>query len=107
MTASVTQRFLLEGAAYALERCGQLLHAANLLNKEGDHATATAVALSAREELGRWTILLDLPREVLNGKQYTAQQVNVACAYHPDKQEAGMKSTVMRPGCTELDKLIK
>jgi AbiV family abortive infection protein len=108
MTAFVTERFLLEGAAYALEQCGRLLAAANRENKAGDWATAKALALSAREELGRSSILLDLRREVLGGKSHSAQQVNEACEDHVRKQKAGMKSTVMRAeGNSGLDKLIR
>jgi AbiV family abortive infection protein len=105
----VTAQSLLEGAAYALDQCGRLLHAANVLNKDDDYATSVALALAAWEELGRWTILLDLRREVLDGKkQYTAQQVREACDNHVSKQEAGMKSTVMRAdGESGLKKLLQ
>jgi AbiV family abortive infection protein len=96
MSTFVTERFLLEGAAYALEQCGRLLHAANLLNKDGDWATAVAMASFAREELGRWDILLDLRREVLKGKQLTAKDVNEASNDHERKQKAGMTSITMR-----------
>jgi AbiV family abortive infection protein len=108
MTTAVTERFLLEGAAYALEQCGRLLVAANRVNKASDWATAKALALSAWEELGRSTILLDLRREVLAGKVYSAQQVNEACEDHVRKQKAGMKSIVMRAeGGSGLDKLLR
>jgi AbiV family abortive infection protein len=108
MSTFVTDRFLLEGAVYALEQCGRLLHAANLLYKGGDWATAKALALSAWEELGRSTILLDLRREILGGKFYSAQQVNEACEDHVRKQKAGMKSITMRAeGGSGLDKLLR
>jgi AbiV family abortive infection protein len=108
MSTFVTDRFLLEGPVYALEQCGRLLHAANLLYKGGDWATAKALALSAWEELGRSTILLDLRREVLGGKFYSAQQVNDACEDHVRKQKAGMKSITMRAeGGSGLDKLLR
>jgi AbiV family abortive infection protein len=80
MTTTVTAQFLLEGAAYAIEQCGRLLRTADLSFEHGDNATAYALALFAREELGRWTMLLDLRREVLAGKQFTAEQVNEECA---------------------------
>jgi hypothetical protein len=48
------------------------------------------------EELGRWTILLELRRDVLKGNLLTAQQVNEACVDHVRKQRAGMKSATMR-----------
>jgi len=92
----ITERFLLQGAVYALEQCGRLLQAANRENQARDYPTALALASFAREELGRWFILLDLRREVLSGQQYTAQQVNEACADHERKQKAGMASLTMR-----------
>jgi hypothetical protein len=40
MSTPVTAQYLLEGAAYSLERCGQLLRDANLLYQNGSYATA-------------------------------------------------------------------
>ena len=91
----VTEQSLLRGAVYALEQCGLLLHDANTLYRSGSHATAVAVAAFAREELGRWKLLLGLRREVLGGKQFTVDDVIKKCGNHVAKQKAGMLSTVM------------
>ena len=93
---TVTPQFLLEGAVYALEQCGLLLRDANLLYRSRRYASAVALAAFAREELGRWTILLDLRRKVLGGDRLTIKQIQEACADHVRKQGAGMKSITMR-----------
>jgi AbiV family abortive infection protein len=60
MSTSVTPQYLLEGAAYALEQCGLLLRDANSLYRNGSYSSAVALALFAREELGRYQTLLEL-----------------------------------------------
>jgi len=92
MSTPVTAQYLLEGAAYSLERCGQLLRDANLLYQNGSYATALALAAIAREELGRWRILLDLRKKVVGGEQFTVQEVQARCDDHVIKQKAGMMS---------------
>jgi AbiV family abortive infection protein len=94
--ASVTPRYLLEGAAYALEQCGLLLQDANVLYRNGSYSSAVAIALFAREELGRYRILLDLRKEVLSGNHFTIEEIGKRCKKHEHKQEAGMLSFVMR-----------
>jgi AbiV family abortive infection protein len=94
--ASVTPRYLLEGAAYALEQCGLLLRDANVLYRNGSYSSAVALALFAREELGRYRILLDLRKDVLGGKHFTIEEIGKRCKKHEHKQEAGMLSFVMR-----------
>jgi AbiV family abortive infection protein len=96
MSASVTPQYLLEGAVYALEQCGLLLCDANLLYRSGSHATAVGLAAFAREELGRWKILLDLRREMLGGKNVTIEEIKGRCDDHVTKQKAGMLSLTMR-----------
>jgi AbiV family abortive infection protein len=96
MPASVTPEYLLEGAAYALEQCGLLLRDANLLYRSGSYASAVALAAFAQEELGRWKILRDLRKKVLDGDHLTVEQVRTRCGDHVRKQEAGVMSTVMR-----------
>jgi AbiV family abortive infection protein len=92
---SVTPQYLLEGAAYALEQCGLLLRDANSLYSCRSYASAVAVALFAREELGRWRILLDLRKQVLDGSSLTTKEIQKRCIDHVTKQEAGMMSFVM------------
>ena len=89
---SVTPEYLLKGAAYALEQCGLLLRDANSLYSCGSYASAVAVALFAREELGRYRILLDLRTQVLGGGHLTIENIQKRCRDHVTKQEAGMLS---------------
>lgn len=64
---SVTSQFILQGAAYALEQCG-LLRDANILYRNGSYASAVVLTAFAREELGRYRILLDLWRRASAGE---------------------------------------
>jgi AbiV family abortive infection protein len=96
MPTSVSPRYLLEGAVYALEQCGLLLRDANVLYRNGSYSSAVAVALFAQEELGRWSILLDLRRKVLDGDNVTVKDIQASCGNHVRKQEAGMMSFTMR-----------
>jgi AbiV family abortive infection protein len=96
MPQTVTAQFLLEGAAYALEQCGLLLRDANVLYRSGSYASAVALAALAREELGRWTILLRLRKKFSAGNHVTLKQIREACENHVRKQTAGMKSITLR-----------
>jgi hypothetical protein len=49
MSTPVTAQYLLEGAVYSLERCGELLCDSNALYRNGSYATAVALTLFARE----------------------------------------------------------
>jgi AbiV family abortive infection protein len=88
-TQSVTAPYLLEGAVYALEQGGLLLHDANLLYRNGSFATAVVVATFAREEIGRWQILLRLRKKVLDGKPLSRKGVRARCDRHGAKHRAG------------------
>jgi AbiV family abortive infection protein len=96
MLASVSPRYLLEGAVYALEQCGLLLRDANVLYRNGSYSSAVAVALFAREELGRYRILLELRKKVVDGDHLTIEEVQNHCRSHVTKQEAGMLSFLMK-----------
>ena len=106
MPASVSPKYLIEGAAYALEQCGLLLRDANLLYQNGSYASAAAVALFAQEELGRYQILLELRKKVLNGDHLTIEEIQDRCRSHLRKQEAGMLSFVMRVTDTPLGGIL-
>jgi AbiV family abortive infection protein len=93
---SVSPQYLLQGATYALEQCGLLLRDANLLYENGSYASAVALALFAQEELGRWKMLRDLRRKVLDGERITIGEIQARCADHVSKQKAGIMSTVLR-----------
>jgi len=96
MSTHVTPQYLLEGAAYALEQCGLLLRDATLLYRSGSYATAVVSAAFAREELGRWEILLDHRREAISSKRITLAEIVGRCGDHVRKQSEGMLSTTMR-----------
>jgi AbiV family abortive infection protein len=73
---TLTADDLIYGAWYALEQCGLLLEDAYVLIEHGSHATAAAVAMLAREELGRHEMLLGLWRECfVNGVQASVDDV--------------------------------
>ena len=91
----MTPQYLLEGAVYALEQCGQLLHDANLPYRTQSYATAVAVAAFAREELGRWKILLALRSEVIGAKLHTVQSVKTNTKNHVRNQKHGMLSITL------------
>lgn len=106
MSTSVTPQYLLEGAAYALEQCGLLLRDANSLYRNGSYSSAVALALFAREELGRYQTLLELRKQVLGGDHLTTQEIQACCRHHERKQQAGMLSFVMRVTDTALGGLL-
>src|SRR6478672_4799434 len=92
MPVSVSPQYLLEGAVYALEQCGLLLRDANLLYRNSSYASALALAAFAREELGRWTILLELRDKVIGGANLTVRDVQGRCKNHVRKQTESMQS---------------
>jgi AbiV family abortive infection protein len=96
MSGSLTAQSLLRGAVYSLEQCGLLLGDAKLLYKNGSYASALAVAAFAREDLGRWRMLLKLRKGVLAGETLAVEDVKTACDDHVRKQEAGMTSLTLR-----------
>jgi AbiV family abortive infection protein len=97
MPASVSLTYLREGAAYALEQSGLLLRDANVLYRNGSYASAMVLALFAQEELGRWKMLRDLRRKVLEGeRRLTIEDIQEHCRDHVRRQRAGMMSTTMR-----------
>jgi AbiV family abortive infection protein len=93
---SVAPDVLLRGAWYALEQCGHLLQNAVALHGGRAYASAVALALLGREELGRYRILLDLWRQVVGGKVVSVEDVRAACDDHVTKQREGQLSNVYR-----------
>lgn len=92
----VSAEYLLKGAAYALEQCGRLLRDANILYRSQSYASSVVLTAFAREEFGRWKMLLALRREVAGGKQVTLDDVDSHCGDHIAKQKAGMLSVILR-----------
>jgi AbiV family abortive infection protein len=61
------------------------------------YSTAVAVALFAREELGRYKILLDFwERADREGKSPTVHEIKKACDAHEEKQRRGQLSVMYR-----------
>jgi AbiV family abortive infection protein len=92
----VTAQSLLHGAVYSLEQCGRLLRDARLLYENLSYATALVFASFAREELGRWTMLLALRKRVLAGASPTVEEIKDSLGDHGRKQERGMRGVVLR-----------
>jgi AbiV family abortive infection protein len=108
MPGSVTAQSLLRGAVYSLEHCGQLLGDAKALYENGSYATAVAVGVFAREDQGRWALLLKLRKRALAGESLTVEAVRTACDDHVTKLEAGMTSLIMRADVNSgLGKLLQ
>lgn len=93
---SIAADVLLEGAWYSLEQCGHLLQSAAGLHAGRAYASAVALALLAREELGRYRILLDLWRQAAKGKSISVEEVREACDDHVVKQREAQLSMVYR-----------
>jgi AbiV family abortive infection protein len=75
----VTKDNLFKGAWYAIEQCGLLLQHAVILHNAKAYSTAVAVASFAREELGRFKILLDFwERADREGKSPTVDEIKKA-----------------------------
>jgi AbiV family abortive infection protein len=89
---AVTAGFILQGYAYSLEQCGQLLRDANLAYENSSYATAVVLTRFAQEKFGQARILLDLWRRASAGETFTTQQPRDACKDHEVKQRAGMGS---------------
>jgi AbiV family abortive infection protein len=87
---------LLRGAWYALEQSGLLLTNAISLHSSKAYASATVLALLAREELGRCNILLDLWRKASGGADVSVGEVHKACDDHVEKQRQGQLSITYR-----------
>jgi AbiV family abortive infection protein len=87
---------LFKNPFYALEQSGLLLRDANILYRRGSYATTIVLAAFAREELGRYRILLDLWRRACTGEVLSVKQIQQRCDNHETKQKAGMLSTTMR-----------
>ena len=94
-TKAVTEQVLLEGSWLALEQAGALLQDAVRLHSAGSYATAVALAMFAREELGRSRILRACSAEVHAGKNLSAEDIQARCDDHVKKQAASALSVVV------------
>jgi AbiV family abortive infection protein len=92
---SVSQDALLKGAWYALEQCGSLLRDAATLYSLASSSGAVALAMFAREELGRHDILLKMWEAAQkSGILPTVDEVRRACEDHQAKQRHGQLGVV-------------
>ncbi|MCS6285410.1 MAG: AbiV family abortive infection protein [Nitrospira sp.] len=104
----ISESVLLEGSWYALEQAGRLLRAAVGVYDRGDSATALALAMFGREEIGRSRILRTLANEVANGASFSAQNVTDRCDDHVKKQREGATGTTLRvPPQSQLAKALQ
>jgi AbiV family abortive infection protein len=79
-----------------MEQCGHLLQHSVILHNNKVYASAVMLALLAREEFGRYHILLDLWRQVKSGKSVSVEDVRKACDDHVVKQREAQLSLVYR-----------
>jgi AbiV family abortive infection protein len=83
---------LLKGAFYELEQCRLLLRDANILYPNRRYASTVILAAFAREELGRYNILLDLWRRARAGEAVPVDRIRKACDNYVTKQKRLQKS---------------
>jgi AbiV family abortive infection protein len=108
MTGNVSEQTLLEGAWFALEQAGRLLHSAKVLFEIGDFSTAVAVAMFSREELGRSRLLRVCSRDVRKGQVLQTKDITKRCQDHVVKQNASVGSITLRTtNDTELGKALQ
>ena len=94
---TVSELILFKGAYYALEQCGLLLRHSAILHKEQVASTAAGLALLAREELGKYRILLDLWRKAMDtGSCPSPEDIHHAIEDHVEKQKQAQLSVTNR-----------
>ena len=94
---TVSELILFKGAYYALEQCGLLLRHSAILHKEQVASTAAGLALLAREELGKYRILLDLWRKAKDtGSCPSPEDIHHAIEDHVEKQKQAQLSVTNR-----------
>jgi AbiV family abortive infection protein len=96
LKAAITAQQLYEGSWFALEQAGRLLRQAAALFDGGDHATALALAMFGREELGRSRLLRRCALEVEKGKRLTAENIRDRCDDHVQKQTASSSNVTLQ-----------
>jgi AbiV family abortive infection protein len=90
MAKGITPDSLLHGALYALRQSAYLLNDAILLSGAGRAPTAAGLALLAREELGRFRLLLRMRKDAIeSGKCPSMDEVKKFCKDHRVKQQWG------------------
>ena len=104
---AVSAPTLLRGAWFALEQCGLLLQDAVQLWEAGRESSALALAMFAREELERHSILIGFWRVAEAGKLVSVEQVRKGCDDHVTKQAEAQRSYIFQePLGSTLDTLF-
>jgi AbiV family abortive infection protein len=83
------------GAWYSLEQCGHFLEDAVEAYHRARWMTGVALALMAREELGKHKILLSLRK---SGQSLTLRELNDKITQHVEKQKRGQLTTILGKG---------
>lgn len=106
---SVTPQYLLEGAAYALEQGGLLLHDSVLLYRNEKYASAIVMALFSREEVGRYKLLRDLRKEMVEKcRTVTVKDIRRTCDDHAVKQFRGQSGVILKSSSDDqIGKLLR
>ena len=105
----VTHTALLKGAWYAIEQAGCLLQHAEILHRARAYSTAAALALIAREELGKYLILRDYWRNTARGgAPPTVKTIRAVCDDHIEKQRrATLSITFTAEPPSALDRILR
>jgi len=80
---------LLHGEMFALEQAGNLLHDAVSLFKSDRFASAVALAVICREELGRAHIYAEMRKQVRGSPGVSSKELLKRCTDHIDKLRRG------------------
>jgi len=109
---------LLRGAFYALEQGGRLLHDATALWNQQRYSSAVVLAVFAREEIGRFKILLqereealksgprgvDDVRKLVNDHREKLRTAPAGISLHFDASAPGLEGLHANPQSTEFQK---
>lgn len=99
--ANLGPKEVLEGAIHALTHAGQLCDDANLLFREGRFASAVVLATSGREELGRFSFLVERFLSLEPNGTVSADDLRSSCDDHIAKLRRGQR-IIHLPMPTEL-----
>src|SRR5438128_9912470 len=98
MSRNLSAHDLLEGAMYAMEQAGHLLHDAVGLYERGRYSSAVVLGVYAREEMGRAEIFLGKRKEALAAGSVSPDSVIKACGDHVNKLRRGQAGVTLRWG---------
>ena len=93
MAATLSARFLIEGAFFAAHHSRNLLGDAVNLYKGGRYSTSLVLSTYCIEELGRAKILHKNARDAFNGMVVTVESIRKKCRNHKIKLGVGREFT--------------